>query len=170
MHSPDRLSLIGPESKGAALLPEDELRQFLEDAIVRAQEAGSLCGLVSVHLVDSEGRPLISDDQHQAAQMVSQLMRQADAVGVMSDGSLAIVLHELERRGDAHVMVDRLESFARSAGLPWTLVIGVGVYPLSGNSPSALFDACRRDLEGAMTSETWEHLIPRDTLLTRTAG
>ncbi len=164
------LSLGSPESRGAQILPEAELLDFLETTLEASRKRSRLCGLVLVTLKSARGYSVSVDDQHQAAHIIGQLMRQADAVGVRRDGCLAVVLHELERRGDAHVMLDRLESFARAAGLPWTLTIGVGVFPLSGRTSEELFDACLRDLEGAMSSDTWEHLIPRDTLLTRSAG
>ena len=170
MSPQDRLSIVGPESKGAALLPEPSLREFLQTTIDAAERECRLCALVVVRLTDLSGCPAPVDDQHQAAQMMSKLMRQVDAVGTLQDGSVAIVLHNLDRRGDAHVMLDRIESFARAVGLPWALVIGAGVYPLSGRTTQELWDACYHDLQGAMTSDTWEHLIPRDTLMTRTAG
>lgn len=170
MASADRLSIAGPESRGAAVLSEQTLRRFLTDTVFSASQRGGLCGLVLTELRDVHGCPVGPDDQRQAANVVSQLMRQADAVGILSNGSLAIVLHALDRRGDAHVMLDRLEAFARAASLPWALTIGVAVYPLSGQTAEELWQACARDLEGAMSSDTWEHLIPRDTLLTRSAG
>lgn len=161
-------SMAGPESRGASILPEPEFREFLEQALSEAQHASALCGLVMVQLNSAVvGSP---PDLAQAAQMLSQLVRQRDAICVLETGVIAIVLRQLERRSDAYVMLDRVEGFTRGAGLPWTLRIGVSIFPFSGDTALSLWAACRADLDGALSSESWEHAIPRDTLHTHRAG
>ena len=148
------------------MLGGDELHAFLDQAIERADSEGGLCGLLLVHLRDNQGQDAARGELKRAAQIVARLMRQHDAVGVMEDGTLAVVLHALDYRGDAHVTLERLEAFACTAGLPWQLSTGVSVYPFSGEDIGDLWAACEHDLEGAMSSPNWEHIIPRETLLT----
>jgi hypothetical protein len=170
MSARHRFSAVAPESRGALVIHESAFRTFLEQRLLEATSQQVLCGLIFVRLRDGQGRSVTGDDLNQAAQIISQLVRQPDAVGVLRHATLGIVLGGLDRRGDAYVMVDRLESFAHAAGLPWVLTMGVGVFPLSGGQCADLWEACERDLEGAMSSDTWEHAIPRDTLMTRSVG
>lgn len=162
------MSMAGPESRGASVLLEAELRDFLEQALSEAQQGATLCGLVMVQL----NSPAVgaAPDLMQAAQMLSQLVRQRDAICVLETGVIAIVLSQLERRSDAYVMLDRVEGFTRSAAMPWTLRIGVAIFPFSGGSAAALWEACCADLNGAMSSDSWEHTFPRDTLHTHRVG
>ncbi|HXS18414.1 MAG TPA: hypothetical protein VN764_14550 [Polyangiaceae bacterium] len=162
------LSMAGPESRGASILEEAAFHEFLERALGEAQHGSALCGLVMVQLRSAVVGP--PPDLAQAAQILGQLVRQRDAVCVLANGLVAIVLSQLERRSDAYVMLDRVEGFTRGANLPWVLRSGVSIFPFSGDSVSALWEACSADLDGAISSDSWEHTIPRDTLHTHRAG
>lgn len=170
MSATRKLSTAAPESRGASILSEHDFLAFLNNALDDAAERNALCGLLLLRLSCEAGGLAQPSELAQAAQIFSQLVRQPDAVAVLAEGALSIVLTNLERRSDAYIMLDRLEAFAKSAGLPWALNFGVSVYPFSGATSDDLWDACSRDLEGAISSDSWEHTIPRDTLFTRSAG
>lgn len=159
-----------PDSRGASVINSVELQVVLARAMLSAQEDHTVGGFLLFRVSDSSGLPLAHEDLTQASYVLSQFVRQSDALAILEVGLIGVVCHRLENRSDAHVQLDRIESFVRVSGAPWKLKSGVAVFPFSGASPTAIYRAALSDLERAISSDTWEHPLPRDTLLAKAAG
>ncbi len=165
-----RFGNLSPTSRGATVIGCDEFEAFVDTAISGAIEQRALGGLLLLRLSEESGNPVVGEALTQGAYVFGQLARQGDAVAVLEDGLLGFVFRVLDRRSDAHVLMDRFESFAAAAAVPYCFSLGMSIFPLSGRGAMQVMDAARRDLLGAMSSDTYEHQIPRDTLLTRSVG
>lgn len=159
-----------PDSRGAAVVNSVELQISLARAMLTAREDHTIGGFLLFRVLDENGFPLADEHLSQASYVLSQFVRQSDSLAILEAGLIGVVCQRMETRSDAHVQIDRIESFVRVSGAPWALKSGVAVFPFSGATPPAIYRAALRDLEGAIRSETWEHPVPRDTLLTKAAG
>lgn len=146
------------------------LEIFLDRQVVRAQQHGVVGALILARVVQESAKPLSKSEVAQAYYVIAQLTRQADAMAQVASDTFAIVLNRLARRSEVHVILDRIEDFVNSSNFTWEITTGVGVFPLCGDDAQSAFRAAERDLEGAMSSDTWEREIPRETIRTRHAG
>lgn len=158
-----------PLSRGAQILSLKKLKEFLQDSFWICEQNGSLGALLLVRLDKAESN-LDAAESQRAQHLLGQLAKQVDAIAQVDDQQFAIVCSALGRRGDAHLMMDRIEDFVNSSDLGWEISTGVAVFPLSGDTPKETWRSAQRDLEGALSHESWEHDLPRDTLPARIAG
>jgi len=160
----------GPDSVGAEKLEKAEFESFLENAVLEAQEGDFLGALVLARLSHRGGRPLDASDMERAASLLTRLGRQVDVMASVGPGTFAMVLTRLASRTDVHVMLGRVQDFFDTSEHSWVISTGVGVFPLCGGSGGHAWEAACRDLEGALSSESWVHEIPRETIRTRRVG
>lgn len=160
----------GPTSSGTEVLAKPAFEEFLENSVQQAVDGETLGALVLVRISQPGGQPLTADSMESASSALAQLGRQADVMSVVGPGTLAMVLTRLASRQDVHVMLGRIQDFFETSMAPWTISTGVGVFPLCGTEHGRAWEAACRDLEGALSSSTWVHEIPRETLRTRRTG
>lgn len=156
--------------RGAALLDRVALEAFLEGAIECANENGVIGALLLIRVASESGEPLPAEEMEQATYVLAQLTRQAEAMAPVAPDTLGVVVNRLARRADVYVILQRLEDFVAGAQFSWCISTGVAVFPFCGTRGSSAWIAARRDLEGAMSCDTWEHEIPRETIRTRQVG
>ncbi len=166
----DSILPTSPVGRGAELVSKAALDDFLNRSVDRAREHGVIGALLLVRVGLESSQAPSPFEVAQACSVVAQLTRQVDAMAQVAPDTFAVVLNRVARRSDVHVILDRIEDFVNSSNFSWEISTGIGVFPLCGDSAEEAFQAAQRDLEGAMSSDTWEHEIPRETIRTRQVG
>lgn len=164
MHRPSPLFSAGPSSRGAQVLEPARLATFLSDAYWASEQCGWVGGLLLIQLAENGAPVENSTELDHACRLIARSARQVDAVGMVDGDTIAVVFKTLERRGDARVMLDRVDALIRASAFEWTLSVGMSVFPLCGPTPNDAWRAARIDLEGARNHDQWEHVIPSETL------
>ncbi len=166
----DLSRMAGPESRGARVVNKAELEAFLDDACKSADAEAQLGGFFLIKLDAGVLGQLRPQDMIEAVYLVAQLARQPDILAQVDESTVAVVVGRLAQRHDAHIFVERVEDYVRTARSSWGVSTGVAVFPMCGPRGSDAWSKACRDLEGAISSDSWVHEIPRDTIRARETG